>query len=144
MKNSKLSSRSSGENLTKKIFIKQWVVYFLWFCLISAILLLIASFVLFKLDDPFKYVNIATKATTVLTSFICGFLLGKNLKERFIPCGISLGCIIVIFLSATSLFIGSLEGFNPLWCTIILFCTTFGSLFSRLSQSKPKHKRHKK
>ena len=144
MKNSRLSAKGGADGKPKKLFVKQCLIYSIWFCFISAILLSIASLILFKLADPFKHINITTKIILILSSFTSGYLLAKRLKEKQVPSGFFLGCVIIILLMLASVFTKNPLNNGVIWYLIIPLCTTLGSLLSKSLQNKPKHKKHKR
>lgn len=142
-KRTKRTSQDTSE-LNFLGIIKVCVIFTGIFCIISAILLLIVSLMLFNAEDPSLFLDVAGKGTLFAASVICSFLLSKKVCQRYIPIGLTLGIMITLLIFLISvIFKGDSTNSSQIWLLFIPVITVIGSLLGIKKEKKQRHKRHK-
>ena len=118
---------------------KKVPVIFLLKCLlfsyiITALLLLLLAFLLFKLGLTEKIVSIAIIAIYVAAAFFAGFVTGKKMGSRKFLWGLFMGGIYFLVLAAISLAVNhSVKELTDSLLTTMVLCTGGGMLGGMLS-----------
>lgn len=109
-------------------------VFFLLKCLLlsyilSAVLLLLLAFALYKLGLSAGTVSIAISAIYVIATFAAGFIAGKKLQTRKFIWGMLLGALYFLILVIISLLVNQSVGElgNSFFTTLVL-CAAGGTL----------------
>lgn len=101
---------------------------------ITAVILLILSFVMYKFDPPSAVISIGIIITYIVSCFIGGFLLGSVTKEKRFLWGIGMGAIYFAIILVVSI-IFSKDAFGDFGSTISVFfmCALGGMLGGMVS-----------
>ena len=95
--------RNSGtESIPGAFFLKSLLFYYI----LTAVLLALLAFLLFRLGLGEKTVTIAITVIYVAATFIGGFITGKRMGSRKFLWGLLLGCAYFLVLAAVSLWAG--------------------------------------
>lgn len=102
--------------------------------IISAVLLLLMAFLLYKFSLPKQVVGIGVTAVYIISTFWGGFVLGKHMKVKKYLWGLSIGMGYFLILIIISLIVNG--GFQNVsgnfWLTMVL-CGGSGMLGGMLS-----------
>ena len=118
---------------------KKVPVIFLLKCLlfsyiVTAALLLLLAFLLFKLGLTEKIVSIAIIAIYVAATFLAGFLTGKRMGSRRFLWGLLMGGVYFLVLVAISLAVNhSVKELTDSFLTTMVLCAGGGMLGGMLS-----------
>ena len=116
-------------------------LFLIVFFLISFFLLLITSLVLFNTESSLTILEYVAKVVLLFSSSLSGFLLSKKNKQRYLPCGATLGFFIVVLLMLLSIFLGQFDNLFSIWYLIIIFSTVLGSMLGIKRDSRKKTRR---
>ncbi len=102
--------------------------------IVSAVLLLLLAFLLYKFSLPKQVIGIGVTAVYIISTFLGGFVLGKHMKVKKYLWGLSIGMGYFLILIVISLIANG--GFQNIsgdfWLTMVL-CGGSGMLGGMLS-----------
>lgn len=102
--------------------------------LVTAVLLLIISFIMFRLDPPETIARAGVIITYIISCFAGGFLMGKHTERHRFLWGLITGLIYFVILFLVSLLLGHLILTQiPSILTVLLMCGLGGTLGGMLS-----------
>ncbi|MBE6674881.1 MAG: TIGR04086 family membrane protein [Ruminococcaceae bacterium] len=137
-------AEQEGNELSFLGIIRVSIIFTGVFCIISALLLLVTSLVLFNTNDPSLYLDVAGKAILFVSSLLSSFLLSKKMRQRYIPFGLSLGIMIGLLVFLVSMILkGDSTSNSQILILIVPAITTVGSILGIKREKKIKHKKHK-
>ena len=97
--------------------------------LLTAGMLLLLAFVLYKIGLSEGTVSIAISAIYVISTFVVGLIAGKKLKNRKFLWGMLLGAAYFVILAVISLLVNqSVEELGNSFVTTLILCTAGGTL----------------
>lgn len=100
----------------------------------TAVLLLLISFIMYKLDPPETVARAGVILTYILSCFAGGFMMGKQVLKRQFLWGMVLGLVYFILLFIVSLLLGHVILTKlPSVLTVLLMCALGGTLGGMLS-----------
>ena len=134
---------SKSNKLSLFGIIKILLLFTALYAVITALLILVSSLILFNTEDPLAYISITSKGISLVSSLITGFVLAKKQGEKYLLKGLVLGVFISCLLLLVSLFIGESGSFNPIIYIATLATAAIGALLGRPREKrkKVKHKR---
>ena len=143
-KNKHLQGENGISELSFIDIIKSCLLFLVFFCALSLVLILITSFIFFRLEDPTAWLDIIGKFVLYFSALVSGFLLSKRNLQRYVPGGLFLGALITALIFTLSLILqNETANNNALWLALIPVCTVLGSVLGIKRTSKPRrHKRH--
>lgn len=102
--------------------------------ILSAIMLLILAFLMYKLDPPSGVISIGIILTYIISAFAGGFILGKNAVQKRYLWGIAMGVLYYVIIFLVALILGK-DVFGDLGSTISVFfmCILGGMLGGMIS-----------
>lgn len=102
--------------------------------LVTAGLLLIVSFIMFKLDPPETIARAGVILTYIISCFVGGFIMGKHTERYRFLWGLVIGVIYFVLLFLISLLLGHLILSRlPGILLVLLMCALGGTLGGMLS-----------
>lgn len=102
--------------------------------IVTALLLLLLAFLLFKFQLAESKVNIGVTAIYILSGFLAGFLEGKMMKTRKFLWGAATGLLYFALLAIISLAVGQgFDGNSSHFVTTLLLCIASGTLGGMVS-----------
>ena len=123
--------------------IKAYFYQIIIFWITSLVLLLIASAILFRRDDPLSYMALTGKCLLSFSCFLNGFIFSKRTNSQQIFSSLLLGVLLTLTVFLSSLF-SSAGISNPLYYLLIPVSTAIGGILGRKrSAKKQKHRKHK-
>lgn len=110
---------------------------------LSFLFLLLLSFLLYKTEDPLRFLTPALYISPVLCSFLCGFFLAKGQRAGGALIGLLSGAVLALLLLAVGLILGG--GKLPL-SSLLLYALVllFSPLGAALTQKRAGRKRRKR
>lgn len=120
------ASKSRGEGSFPALFLLKCLLFSY---ILTAIMLLLLAFLLYKLGLSEGIVSIAISSIYVLSTFLAGFVAGKKLQTRKFLWGMLLGTVYFVVLAVISLLVNQSVGElgNSLLTTLTL-CAAGGTL----------------
>lgn len=88
---------------------------------ITALILLVLSFVMYKLNPPSAVISVGIVITYIVSCFVGGYLLGSVKKEKRFLWGIGIGVVYFAIILIVSLVLGK-DTFGNMGSTISVFC----------------------
>ncbi len=126
----KIVGRNEAERTDFLVLVKNLVLAYI----ITAVVLLILAFLLYKLRLPEKTVSICIIMTYAISTFLAGFLTGKKLKKMKFVWGLLLGLAYFVILVILSLACGRAGTmFDKDFITTMLLCVGGGMLGGMVS-----------
>ena len=123
--------RGSTEKKVPVIFLLKCLLFSY---IVTAALLLLLAFLLFKLGLTEKIVSIAIIAIYVVATFLAGFLTGKRMGSRRFLWGLLMGGVYFLVLVAISLAVNhSVKELTDSFLTTMVLCAGGGMLGGMLS-----------
>ena len=120
-------------------------VFTLIFCAVSAIMILIFSWIFYSTSDPTSKIPLASLCALYSSCFTCSFALSRINGDKNILCGIVFGAFVVILTLLFSLF--TKEGYgmknSVIFRALIPVVTVTASLLAKKKIRTPKHRMHK-
>lgn len=122
----KVSQRSTNAIVIVKSLLVSYVL--------SALLLLIISFVMYKFDPPSAVISVGIVLTYIVSCFVGGFILGTAKREKRFLWGIAVGAIYFLIIFIVSL-VFSKDIFGNMGSTIavLAMCGLGGMLGGMIS-----------
>lgn len=115
-----------GENTFPILFLLKCLLFSY---LLTAIMLLLLAFLLYKLGLSEGIVSIAISAIYVVATFAAGFVAGKKLMTRKFIWGMLLGALYFIILAVISLLVNQSVGeLSDSFFTTFILCTAGGTM----------------
>lgn len=116
-------------------------LFTLIFCAVSALMILIFSWIFYSTEDPTSKITLASLLSLYTSCFICSFVLSRINGKRNFLCGIVFGAMIVILTLLLSLAVKDGGMKNPvLWRALIPVVTVAAALIAKKRERKIKHK----
>lgn len=128
MKN--ITRRKDAEGMDMLVLVKNLVLAYI----VTAVILMILAFLVYKLRLPEKTVSVCIIATYAATTFLAGFLSGKKLKKMKFVWGLLVGLAYFVILVILSLIGGrAATMFGRDFVTTLLLCAGGGMLGGMVS-----------
>ena len=116
-------------------------LFTLIFCAVSALMILIFSWIFYSTEDPTSNITLASLLSLYMSCFICSFVLSRINGQKNFLCGIVFGAMVVILTLLLSLSVNGGEIKNPvLWRALIPVVTVAASLLAKKRERKAKHR----
>lgn len=120
------ANKSMGEDSFPTLFLLKCL---LLSYILTAVLLLLLAFLLYRLGLSSGVVSIAISSIYVLSTFAAGFVAGKRLKTRKFLWGMLLGTVYFVVLAVISLLVNQSVGeLGNSFLTTLTLCAAGGTL----------------
>lgn len=140
-KRKRLISQEQKDDANLGTVMIRCALFTLIFCAVSALMILIFSWIFYSTEDPTSKITLASLSSLYTSCFICSFVLSRINGQRNFLCGIVFGAMVVILTLLLSLAVkdGSMK--NPvLWRALIPVVTVVAALLAKKRERKPRHK----
>lgn len=120
--------------MDKSVVERKNPVFFLLKCLlfsyiVTALLLLVLAFLLFKLGLTEGTVSIVISGIYVVSTFLAGYIAGKKMQNRKFLWGMALGAAYFLVLAVVSLIVNQSVGeLGDSFLTTMILCTAGGTM----------------
>lgn len=101
--------------------------------ILTAMLLLLLTFLLYKIGLSEQIVSVAIIAIYVIATFFAGFVTGKKMQSRKFLWGLAIGAAYFLVLLLVSLIVTQSPGTGNSFATTFVLCTAGGMLGGMLS-----------
>ena len=126
----KIMRRKEEEGMDILVPVKNLVLAYI----VTAVILMVLAFLVYKLRLPEKTVSICIIATYAAATFLAGFLTGKKMKKMKFVWGLLVGLAYFVILVIMSLIGGrAATMFNRDFVTTLLLCAGGGMLGGMVS-----------
>jgi len=120
------ANRTGGDNPVPVFFLLKCLLFSY---ILTAALLLLLAFLLYKLGLSEGIVSIAISAIYVIATFMAGFIAGKKLQTRKFLWGMLLGAAYFVVLAVISLLVNQSVGeLGNSFLTTLTLCAAGGTL----------------
>lgn len=120
------ANRSPAENGVPVLFLLKCLLFSY---ILTAVMLLVLAFLLFKLGLSEGVVSIAISAIYVISTLVSGFMAGRKLKSRKFLWGMLLGTLYFVVLAVISLLVNqSVSELGNSFLTTLTLCAAGGTL----------------
>ncbi len=144
MENKKRKNHLKNKELTFKSILIRCGAFTVLFCLIGFLIILVASYFLYKTKDPTAFTQIIGITSLFVAVFLTGFIQARVNKQYYFFSSLVLGIFIFALTFVISLFAPNNEFnlTNLIWRILIpVFCVLGGMLGIKRESKKRKHHR---
>lgn len=110
---SKVSQKSSKAIVMVKALLVSYII--------TAVLLLILAFIMYKVDPPSAVISVGIVLTYILSSFVGGFIIGTAKKEKRFLWGLGMGLLYFAIIFVVSLIFGK-DIFDHMGSIVSVLC----------------------
>ncbi|MGM9666200.1 MAG: TIGR04086 family membrane protein [Eubacteriales bacterium] len=140
-KRKRLISQEQKDDANLGTVMIRCALFTLIFCAVSALMILIFSWIFYSTEDPTSKITLASLCSLYSSCFICSFALSRISGQRNFLCGIVFGAMVVILTLLLSLAVKDGTMNNPiLWRALIPVVTVAAALLAKKRERKPRHK----
>lgn len=140
-KRKRLISRENGDEANLGTVMLRCAIFTLIFCAVSALMILIFSWIFYSTEDPTSKITLAALCSLYTSCFICSFVLSRINGQRNFLCGIVFGAMVVILTLLLSLAVQDGGMKNPvLWRALIPIVTVASALLAKKRERRTKHR----
>ena len=124
--------------------LKNCLFYTLLFFTLAAFVMLVLSFIFFKLENPNKWANLIGKISLYLPALLCGLINSRKSRQSYFLGNFLLGLTFTIIVFFISILYPENTAQPIVWYLLIPLITVLGGLLGIKRQTKArKRKRHR-